>query len=256
MDALVDISKLEVLTDVQATVIVRRIKLEIAIPTRDNLVIECGMPFTAYHKVVDGAVTAKNVQEILKIGTYVMTVDGYTTTDGSVCYITTNETGEMITTRYTSLIWLMSALSKILIRTEDPNLEPLGVELLEISKRLELLRSKQYDNVTDILRMPPERRFDALKIHFNTLLNSITATASGILSIVSDLSGILSILSNLSILSDSDIVKQLHIVSVNITDEVVNNFVTLNPIQSDKIEIYKMYVTLAELVVSELVSNE
>ena len=39
-------------------------------------------------------------------------------------------------------------------------------------------------------------------------------------------------------------------------DEVVNNFVTLNPIQSDKIEIYKMYVTLAELVVSELVSNE
>lgn len=246
MDVLVDISELEVLTDVQATVLARRIKLEIAIPTRDNLVIECGMPFTAYHKVVDGAVTAKNVQEILKIGTYVMTVDGYTTTDGSVCYITTNETGEMITTRYTSLIWLMSALSKILIRTEDPNLEPLGVELLEISKRLELLRSKQYDNVTDILRMPPERRFDALKIHFNTLLNSITATASGVLSL----------LSNLARLSDSDIVKQLHIVSVNITDEVVNNFVTLNPIQSDKIEIYKMYVTLAELVVSELVSNE
>jgi hypothetical protein len=246
MDVLVDISELEVLTDVQATVLARRIKLEIAIPTRDNLVIECGMPFTAYHKVVDGAVTAKNVQEILKIGTYVMTVDGYTTTDGSVCYITTNETGEMITTRYTSLIWLMSALSKILIRTEDPNLEPLGVELLEISKRLELLRSKQYDNVTDILRMPPERRFDALKIHFNTLLNSITATASGVLSL----------LSNLTRLSDSDIVKQLHIVSVNITDEVVNNFVTLNPIQSDKIEIYKMYVTLAELVVSELVSNE
>jgi hypothetical protein len=247
MDVLVDISKLEELTDIQATVLARRIKLEIAIPTRDNLVIECGMPFTAYHKVVDGAVTAKNVQEILKyIGTYVMTVDGYTTTDGSVCYITTNETGEMITTRYTSLIWLMSALSKILIRTEDPNLEPLGVKLLEMSKRLELLRSKQYDNVTDILRMPPERRFDALKIHFNTLLNSITATASGVLSL----------LSNLARLSDSDIVKQLHIVSVNITDEVVNNFVTLNPIQSDKIEIYKMYVTLAELVVSELVSNE
>jgi hypothetical protein len=247
MDVLVDISELEVLTDVQATVLARRIKLEIAIPTRDNLVIECGMPFTAYHKVVDGAVTAKNVQEILKyIGTYVMTVDGYTTTDGSVCYITTNETGEMITTRYTSLIWLMSALSKILIRTEDPNLEPLGVKLLEMSKRLELLRSKQYDNVTDILRMPPERRFDALKIHFITLLNSITATASGVLSL----------LSNLARLSDSDIVKQLHIVSVNITDEVVNNFVTLNPIQSDKIEIYKMYVTLAELVVSELVSNE
>lgn len=247
MSKLVDISKLEVLTDVQATVLARRIKLEIAIPTRDNLVIECGMPFTVYHKVVDGAVTAKNVQEILEyIGTYVMTVDGYTTTDGSVCYITTNETGEMITTRYTSLIWLMSALSKILIRTEDPNLEPLGVKLLEISKRLELLRSEQYDIVTDILRMPPERRFDALKIHFNTLLNSITVTAGGVLTTLSDLTG----------LSDSDIVKQLHIVSVNITDEVVNNFVTLNPIQSDKLEIYKMYVTLAELVVSELVSNE
>lgn len=243
MNIKIDKGELEELEKIQTTVLVRKVKLEFDIPDSDKLIVEYTMPCTVYHKEVVNGVTAENVQGILNnIGTYVVTIDGYVTTDDGVCYITTNETGKMVTTRYSSLAWLLLALGNIFIRIKDVNFQSLGRELYEASKRIELMREELYIIIDSLLYLQPEERIVALVEYYRTLSHGISMYTHSILSI----------LSAQVMIVDKSKAGHIHISAVDIWDEMVVDSEVLYPVLKDRIEIYRLYVTIAMKVAAEL----
>ena len=221
----------------------RKVKLEFDIPDSDKLIVEYSMPCTIYHKEIINGVTAENVQGVLNnIGGHIFTIDGYVTTNTGICYITTNETGKMVTTRYSSLAWLLLALGNIFIRAKDDNLQLLGRELRDTGKRLELLCNDLHKFIDDLLCVPPEERIIALMECYNTALRRVAIYADGILSTISSQAKLL----------DKDVAACLRVTAVDIRDEVVVGSDVLNPVLIDKIEVYRLYVTIATKVAAEL----
>ncbi len=243
MNIKIDKGELKELERIQTTVLIRKVKLEFDIPDSDKLIVEYSMPCTIYHKEIINGVTVENTQDILKyVGTYVVTVDGYVTTDDGVCYITTNETGSMVTTRYSSLNWLLIALGNIFIRAKDDNLHLLGRELRDTGKRLELLCNDLHKFIDVLLYVSTEERITALTECYNTAFRGVAIYTDGILSTISSQAKLL----------DKDVAAHLCLSTVDIGDEMIVDSEVLYPVLKDRIEIYRLYVTVAMKVAAEL----